>query len=231
MTSEQRKRLAELRDFSLLLYGLERLFTWLQSCSLGYRLIGGRTSIIRPDLKDEERKRISKARGRKVEIYLGGWLLAEAAAVGLVANNIEPRWAFIWVALAAYRVFDILQATINITIFDPLRTLGKQTYFLALVRTLVMSFINFIELAICFGTIYAHRLIELDKAQNWRSAYYFSFITQLTIGYGDVSPRGFTRAIAVSQGMVGFFFGLVVLGRFISFLPRIGTLMHDDNSG
>ena len=139
MASEQRKRLAELRDFSLLLYGLERLFACLQACSLGYRLIGGRTSVIRPELKAEERNRISKARGRKVELYLGIWLLAEAAIVGLVASNIKPHWSFVWVALVGYRVFDILQSTINITIFDPLRTLGKPTYFFPLVRPLVLA--------------------------------------------------------------------------------------------
>ena len=93
-----------------------------------------------------------------------------------------------------------------------------------------MGLVNLIRLAICFGAIYAHRLTDLDKAHSWKSAYYFSFITQLTIGYGDVSPLGPTRAIAVLQGMIGFFFGLVVLGRFISFLPRIGTLMKDDSS-
>ena len=123
-----------------------------------------------------------------------------------MASNIKPQWSFVQVALAGYRVFYILQSTINITIFDPLRTLGKPTYFLALVRTLVMSSINFIELAICFGAIYAHRLEDLDKAHSWKSAFYFSFITQLTIGYGDVSPLGSTRAIAVAQGMIGFFF-------------------------
>jgi hypothetical protein len=50
---------------------------------------------------------------------------------------------------------------------------------------------------------------------------YFSAITQLTIGYGDIAPLHGLRAIAVVQGVLGFFFTVILVARLISELPQI----------
>jgi hypothetical protein len=49
----------------------------------------------------------------------------------------------------------------------------------------------------------------------------------MTIGYGDITHTGFLKACAALQGLIGFFFGLIVLSRFLSYLPRTDTVLGD----
>src|ERR1017187_3759128 len=43
----------------------------------------------------------------------------------------------------------------------------------------------------------------LRPAQPLLGALYFSFVTQLTVGYGDIVPIGIGRLLAVAQAVVG----------------------------
>ena len=70
-------------------------------------------------------------------------------------------------------------------------------------RTLVLGGINYVELSFCFGVIYALNYQSLQMASRPITAFYFSIITQLTIGYGDVSPKGWMRLVAATQGLIG----------------------------
>jgi hypothetical protein len=133
------------------------------------------------------------------------------------------------VLLVSFRIFEILQAAVNMNIFDRLRFGAHPHYMSALARTLVLSCINFVEIVFCFGTVYAARLRDLKGATTWTDAYYFSTITQLTIGYGDITPTGLLKGCTVLQGLIGFFFGVIVLSRFVSYLPRTGTVLGDDD--
>lgn len=48
--------------------------------------------------------------------------------------------------------------------------------------------------------------------QNFDALYYFSFVTQTTVGYGDIVPVShFARSLAVSQAIIGQFYVAVVL--------------------
>ena len=74
----------------------------------------------------------------------------------------------------------------------------------------------------------------------WSQAIYFSFVTQLTIGYGDWTPSGWCQFLAVSQAIIGVGFfgvwaGLAVVkffnapSRSIHFTPWAGydlSLIH-----
>jgi hypothetical protein len=83
-------------------------------------------------------------------------------------------------------------------------------------RSLVLAAINYVELMLWFGLIYALNYQLLNGAGQPATAFYFSVITQLTIGYGDVSPTGWLRMIAAAQGLIGALFVIVVLGRAVS---------------
>jgi len=68
----------------------------------------------------------------------------------------------------------------------------------------------------CFGFIYAAHLGHLFGASRAATGIYLSFITQLTIGYGDVYPTGWLRIVAVIQGLVAALFVILVLGRIVA---------------
>jgi len=91
----------------------------------------------------------------------------------------------------------------------------------------VLSLWNFLEMMLCFAVIYSAMLTRIGGAESVGDAYYFSAITQMTIGYGDLAPLGPLKLVAPCQGIIGFLFGLFVLTRFIAFLPSIGAVQED----
>jgi hypothetical protein len=66
--------------------------------------------------------------------------------------------------------------------------------------------------------------MNLAGATERFDALYFSMITQLTIGYGDIRPLHAARWIASLQGLVGFGFTLLIIGRFVSLIPPVRTI-------
>jgi hypothetical protein len=55
-------------------------------------------------------------------------------------------------------------------------------------RSIILLFFNFIEVIASFGVIYAAGNYLNQPVQSWVDALYFSFITGVTIGYGDFHP-------------------------------------------
>ncbi|HTO61277.1 MAG TPA: ion channel, partial [Bradyrhizobium sp.] len=56
---------------------------------------------------------------------------------------------------------------------------------------------------------------------------YFSVVTQLTIGYGDLTPTSYLRAIIAAQGVLGFLVGIFAVSRVIAFLPKPQSVIGD----
>jgi len=112
---------------------------------------------------------------------------------------------------------------VNIAIFG-----GKKNFHVAsAVRVLTLTVINYGELWLCFSAIYAANLSLLKNASQpqiqvspW-DALYFSGTTQLTIGYGDILPVDFGRAIALIQGWVSVMFALLILSKIIGIIPSL----------
>lgn len=51
-----------------------------------------------------------------------------------------------------------------------------------------------------------------DMKRNFNELFYFSFVTQTTLGYGDIVPVGhLARSLAISQAIIGQFYVAVVL--------------------
>jgi Ion channel len=114
-----------------------------------------------------------------------------------------------WVVgiLAVIRIVEIVGRIVDVTeVISP-------------PRTLILAGINYFELALCFGVLYASNYQSLNGASRPITAFYFSIITQLTIGYGDVSPRGWLRLVVVVQGMLSALFIITVFARAIAALP------------
>jgi len=65
------------------------------------------------------------------------------------------------------------------------------------------------------------RLVKgMDMAEwnhNFNELYYFSFVTQTTLGYGDIVPVSHTaRSLAITQAMIGQFYVAVILAYILN---------------
>jgi hypothetical protein len=69
--------------------------------------------------------------------------------------------------------------------------------------------------------------------QNFNELYYFSFVTQTTLGYGDIVPVAhFARSLAVSQAIIGQFYVAVVLTYILNLWIRdLGNQMGKNTGG
>jgi hypothetical protein len=117
--------------------------------------------------------------------------------------------------LAALRILEIIRGTVNVVLFDEGEVASVQ-------RTFILAAINFLELGLCYGLFYA---LHNDLLAGYRigalTGFYFSFMTQLTIGVGDVHPIGWLRIVAVIQGLTAALFVLLVLAKIVASLASL----------
>ena len=89
-------------------------------------------------------------------------------------------------------------------------------------RSLLYAIINYIELIILFASIYAKfsSHINIVSSQADSLVYlYFSNISQLTIGYGDIVPKDFIRFVVSIQGMIGLLLVALTIGKLVGMIP------------
>lgn len=161
-------------------------------------------------------------RAKRIDYLVIGYCLVELIAIVALSLVSPLRLGVRLVvrAAAVLRVVDIVQVTVNLTVFDASR--GRSDNLTAsMPRLVVLAFVNFIELILCFALIYSSDLSRLHNASGVGDAVYFSAITQLTIGYGDITPLGWLRWAVVSQGIAGLVFVVLVFARVLSNLPAL----------
>lgn len=178
------------------------------------------------DAFQSDRVKVARSRSRFVDRYVIGWLLIEVILIvtGDVWRVARIRLgqipvAWLAVVLAIVRLIDIVQVAINLTFFD-IQTLRKDVV-ASVQRVVILTFINYAEVAVMFAVLYASMLPDLRNANSVYDALYFSIVTQLTIGYGDVQPTGAARVLVTLQGGLAFVFAVLLISRLLAFLPPI----------
>ncbi|MHB9035648.1 MAG: potassium channel family protein [Armatimonadota bacterium] len=154
----------------------------------------------------------------KVDIFVTSCLVIECA---LFAWAVSSNWA-LWIpmTLAFIRVADIVATAIRISLFDPLELKADRVAFVAShARIVILSMINYAELILCFAIVYASapHLIA-PGLRDWFDPIYFSTVSQLTVGYGDLQPIGWLRAVVCVQVLSGLTLLSILLARFMSSL-------------
>jgi hypothetical protein len=172
-------------------------------------------------------------RVRAIDCYVLVCLLIEVSALCVSCQKGMLGTLIQWIvqSFAVLRIVEILQVTVNASIFDALK--GAIGHRIASVeRMIVLAAVNFVELLLCFGVVYASHKDYLklngDGVSTASDALYFSAITQLTIGYGDVLPDGPLRVVAPIQGLVAFAFVVLVFSRFVASMRPMQAVF--DNS-
>src|SRR5437016_587420 len=138
--------------FSPILFSLERLFRLAERISPERLLVKPRIEVIYSDTVSRD---LVARRARQIDRYILIWLIIELV---LTSTILQLQWrslVIMAVAIGALRIFDILQTAINLTIFDALRRGVQKQNVASLHRTLVLSIINYSELMLLFGMIYA----------------------------------------------------------------------------
>lgn len=220
-----------LKKASPLTYALERLFRGLQFLSPANLLWGTRVES-QSQIDNacyQQASCIAVRRSRNIELYIAIWLIVESASI-VVAPLLSgwPRLAFIVVVWV--RIAEIAQGAINMAVFDSLRRGEKLHHVASLTRVLVLSVWNYLELILCFGMIYAASFSSLCGAKTALDPYYFSVVTQLTVGYGDIRPVSWLKVVVMVQVLLGFLFTLIVLSRLIALMPRFKPLFEGDSA-
>jgi hypothetical protein len=152
-----------------------------------------------------------------IEWYVIGCLSLEfIAAVNVTKISEWASWQRqILLALAALRILGIIRVAASVVLFDSGRVASVQ-------RTFILAALNFLELGLCYGLFYAlNKQLLFSTTQTPIGAltgFYFSFITQLTIGFGDVYPTGWLRVVAVAQRLTAALFVLLVFGTIVASL-------------
>ena len=213
----------QLREYSLITWFFERLFWGLHQLSPSRLVRRARVEHFASEAFKNNPARTVARRSRRVEAYLITWFLVECSLLAVTASGASwPAW--VTRTLVIIRILDIFQTSVNLSVFDQLRS-EEGLVISSAVRTLVLSFLNYLELLLCFGILYATLEGTLHGSTGWLDDLYFSVITQLTIGFGDIRPVGWARVVAVAQGLISVAFTILILGRIVSVLPTIGSVI------
>lgn len=223
-------------EYGFITRGIAAFFRLLQKISISQLFISNRVDAFSRSnflhLTEEQRKKAAIYRAKRVDLFICGCIAVEF--LGVIAGSTSVghttviRWFFVIVVIL--RLIDIIQVNINLSFFDVLRT-GKDYHYMAsVVRSIINVMINYFEIILCYGILYGYCESHLDKTRDWMDAFYFSAITQVTVGFGEVMPRGALRWLTVSQFLLGYFFTALIIGRFISLLPQSRTIAGDGQS-
>ena len=208
-------------DYGFLTGFLRKVFSVLDE--IPSRLFLGRRSELELPCDLDELKRYAQKGAVKVEIYVCSWVVVEL--MGVCLCGLWPdHWllSFLVTLVCSVRIAEVFLTNVNITIF----CVAKNPVVASVLRILVLTIVNYAEIFLCFAGIYAAHSNLLSSKCPW-DALYFSGITQLTIGYGDVLPTGWLRGIVVLQGWMGTMFVLLILGRLVSIMPALQEIKVD----
>lgn len=218
-----------LADYGYIAHSIERLFLGLEKAALLQRIFGlksrGEHHKDLAKAAEPERFLLVKEHARRSDNYLVSIVAVEMLLIFVAVWSpflYDYRsFAIVVASVCWYRLIDIVQLIANRLIFGPLRGF-QQNRMSSGVRTLIVTVIYYAEIALIFAILYF--IWRCDFKDGCRTAFdclYFSGITQLTIGYGDILPQHGLRALAITQGTLGFLFGVILVARLISELPKV----------
>lgn len=185
---------------------------------------GNKTDHYHKVLKDktnEEKKNIAKKRAVFMEKVIVVYMCIEITMPFIYENYLHVNWfKYLISTVLILRLIDIIQVNVNMILFDSLRTDGFNRI-TKYTRAIILIIWNYFELILIFGFFYLSNHELLKGFTSWTDSYYFSTITQLTIGYGDLSPVGKIRFVTAFQGFIGTMFLAFIISKIISLVPEL----------
>jgi hypothetical protein len=167
------------------------------------------------------------------------WVIVHAVLAVIALLIVEPAGktgrAMNWfVVYGIIRLLEIVHHQAATVFFDPFRHPGglREYAVRSYRRMLLLTLHNYSEIVFWFAAGYRYWSAAFDDESVVATplgALYYSTVTMTTLGYGDVVPvNDIGRALVVLQLGVTVFMTLVILGRFVSYLPIPKTLDHTE---
>jgi len=175
-----------------------------------------------------------------VERWVLGNLIFSIVFVMLSSSTEIEWWEVFLLSYAGIRVFEVVVYQLNVLLFDKYRkekSGGK--YFLGgYERLVICAMLNYAEILFWFALYYRNFSCSFNAKNiglnTFSGSLYFSLVTMSTLGYGDISPKDdIAMFLCFAQTLIGIFLALLILGRFISLLPRpkaIGKKDEESNA-
>ncbi|MFI5200994.1 MAG: ion channel [Candidatus Kapaibacterium sp.] len=216
---------------------IERTFYYLQ-----YVSPAGLFGIPPPHVQEvysavrKNRNEANAKRAGWVDRYLAGWWILEFVILGLIlfwCDHWTGQSAFFWIVriIIAVRVFDLVVTTINQNILNYFRYDEAKTSFA--LRNLIIVFINFFEVSFIFGLLYLTHNSGIRNHLNVPihgvDVFYFSLMSQMTVGYGDWLPIDLsTKFLMMIQMCLSFLITVIVIGRLLPSLIPVHDAFQED---
>lgn len=105
-----------------------------------------------------------------------------------------------------------------------------------MICNIIMLFMLYLNIILTFAAIYmvldhndAGPIVDHFrshvKANSWfdpmMKPLYFSAITLLSVGYGDITPFGLSRVVSVIEAMIGFILPATVAVQWVRYFPDL----------
>jgi hypothetical protein len=166
-------------------------------------------------------------------VYISLWFALEIVLLVAVSKypraGIPPCLIVSALIASGARLVDIVQANVNMHVFDGVRFSSVGHHVASHLRSTLISVWNYVEMIGWFAIAYYFSDGLCNPGENSKctapgcfDSIYFSAVTQLTIGFGDLKPIELkAKLLVISQGLLGTLFVIFAISRFASLLPSV----------
>ncbi len=225
---QYRLRIWNIYKKSFLFWAFERIFCGIQFFSpFNIIHLNPHISSVRYLYLEKDKKNNYGDRTSFVDVYLIiSWIIGFLVFVSYknyYCGNGSDLLKSILVTIVLIRIIEIIQTSCNQVLFNVYRFRDEwKTAYHS--RNLIFSIANYLEITWLFAILYmiSGELTNNSNeivTNNW-DVWYFSTVTQFTVGYGDITPVGIARLIVIFHLAVSLIMAALIIARFASSAPK-----------
>jgi hypothetical protein len=169
-----------------------------------------------------------RQRAVKIDALVAGKILISILLLNVASPGHPLAWLAYFVSVAF--IVNVKASVFHYSVFPEasgMVTSKHDIQVLFLPRIVIIALLNYIEIVLCFATIYRLHSgftiggISDSKLPDAFTAVYFSTVTAMTVGYGDIYPTGISRAYVIAEIGVSLLLISVLIGRSLSSMNAI----------
>lgn len=163
------------------------------------------------------------------------WVLMNMVGAGVVllvsTRLLHPLLLAVVGGYGVVRILEIVAYQAKIVFLDPYREAPITRAFAlrSYRRIVVLALHNYFEIVLWFAGFYATWRDQFGPTSrvlaSEMAAVYYSMVTMTTVGYGEITPASdFARGMVTAHLCIGLFMSVLILARFVSYLPAPRTM-------